>query len=288
MNTEFTNEFINYSLPDIAINMSMTHIFNFVGVISNTHFHNEMEFLYINRGCLVCHTELDDYTATEGDIIFINSRTPHSTEKLEPSTQTLIAQFLNPSPIASFTNAKYFNRYLSKSRLGSCIFKKGEKDTEFIKNILFSTYNESITKELAYEHYMVANIYTLIAFLYRKQLLPDERELFSNKNTHNIFPVIEYIEQNYEKHITLADISNTVGFNESYLCRIFKKATGGSIMDYLNFVRVCKAESLLKTKASILDISVQTGFSSQTYFNKIFKKYNYRSPSEYRKLISHF
>ena len=74
-----------------------------------------------------------------------------------------------------------------------------------------------------------------------------------------------------------------MGFDRSYFCRIFKSAIGATFTEYLNFVRICKAEKKLATTSeSILEISAEVGFSSVSYFNKIFKKYKNCSPSAYR------
>ena len=96
--------------------------------------------------------------------------------------------------------------------------------------------------------------------------------------------VFEYISENYGENITLGELSRIAGLNESYLCRIFKKATGRTVIDYVNFVRVCNAEKLLKTDMSISDVAYNVGFSTLSHFNHIFRKYNRSSPSEYRRI----
>ena len=74
-----------------------------------------------------------------------------------------------------------------------------------------------------------------------------------------------------------------LNFDPSYFCRIFKSAIGATFTEYLNFVRVCKAEKMLsRTNNSILDISEAVGFSSVSYFNRVFKKYRNCSPRAYR------
>ena len=92
-----------------------------------------------------------------------------------------------------------------------------------------------------------------------------------------------YINKNYADDLALEDMSAMLGFDRSYFCRIFKSATGATFTEYLNFVRICKAEKRLSEgNDSILDISAEVGFSSVSYFNKVFKKYRNCSPSLYR------
>ena len=74
--------------------------------------------------------------------------------------------------------------------------------------------------------------------------------------------------------------------NKYYLCRIFKKATGVSVIEYLNRVKVKNAcDKLAITKKTVTEIGMECGFNSSEYFCKLFKIYMQMTPSEYRKKI---
>ena len=91
------------------------------------------------------------------------------------------------------------------------------------------------------------------------------------------------VNKNYSENVSLEEASSLLGFDTSYFCRIFKSATGATFTEYLNFVRICKAEKLLsQTKKSILEISEAVGFSSLSYFNRVFKRIRNSSPGNYR------
>ena len=88
--------------------------------------------------------------------------------------------------------------------------------------------------------------------------------------------------------LSVEQVSTDCGFSDSaYFCRLFKNTIGTTATEYLNFVRLCKAETMLKNGASISDASYRAGFSSLSYFNRIFKKYKHYTPSEFRKIIKH-
>lgn len=59
---------------------------------------------------------------------------------------------------------------------------------------------------------------------------------------------------------------------------------GNTFTEYLNFVRICKAEHMLRSGSSISDAAYVVGFSSLSYFNRVFKKYKFCSPSDYKKI----
>lgn len=98
--------------------------------------------------------------------------------------------------------------------------------------------------------------------------------------------IIKYIEQNYMNHIYLDDIAKYVEYNRNYLCLLFKKDTGYSIIDYLNYVRIRKAcEYIIYSDIGFSQISHRVGFATLSHFNLTFKKFVGTTPSDYSKLV---
>jgi AraC-like DNA-binding protein len=86
----------------------------------------------------------------------------------------------------------------------------------------------------------------------------------------------------YEK-ITPTGLSEILSMNCSYLCRHFKQETGKTISEYINEVKITEARRLLESKElPLIQISVQLGFSSQNYFQTLFKRITGTSPGAYR------
>jgi AraC-like DNA-binding protein len=88
-------------------------------------------------------------------------------------------------------------------------------------------------------------------------------------------------------HLTLKKVSESLNVHPTYLSREFSKYFDDlSFGDYLRKLRIEKAMSLLaKTDNSLAEIAYLTGFSDQSHFNRIFRKFNGVNPSEYRKNI---
>ena len=124
----------------------------------------------------------------------------------------------------------------------------------------------------------------LIASLRRQGVISDQIQK-KREEINKIRPVLEYINENCGESLSTAQLSSMFNFNEQYFCRLFKNIVGTSPIDYINFVRVSKAEKLLKTERSLLKIANDMGFSSLSYFNRVFKKYKHYSPGEYKKII---
>jgi AraC-like DNA-binding protein len=106
-------------------------------------------------------------------------------------------------------------------------------------------------------------------------------------NSRRIVKAFEYLQNNYDKNITLDEISKLVGMTEVSFSRFIKKRTGKTFIDSLNEIRIGHASRLLiDTTHTIAEISYQTGFNNLSYFNRIFKARNHSTPKEFRENYS--
>lgn len=109
-------------------------------------------------------------------------------------------------------------------------------------------------------------------------------ERLSN-DTIYITAVLKYMEDNYQRDISLADISSCVNLNPRYLAKIFKNLTGKTIFEYLNQYRIKMSKGLIgDITLSIKDIGKMVGFNDVHSFIKHFKKYEGITPGEFRTL----
>ncbi len=93
----------------------------------------------------------------------------------------------------------------------------------------------------------------------------------------------EYIDDNYNRGITVENVAEKVNIERKYLRTLFVKKYGISTMDYIMRKRLDRAKELLqKTDASIADIASSVGYDDALGFSRIFKKYVGFSPKEYR------
>ena len=93
----------------------------------------------------------------------------------------------------------------------------------------------------------------------------------------------KYMEENFQKDISLDEVSRVANVSPYYFSKIFKEETGETFVEYLTGLRMAHAKNLLKQRdKSIKQICMESGYSDPNYFSRIFKKTVEDTPSEYR------
>lgn len=278
------NEKVKSNIPKLFVHATggRNAIFDGIGYKCPLHYHDELEFIVINSGEFVIEHEGDELIAKTGEVIFINSRVPHRTRADIPVSRSLI-QFRESDYInGEMTNVLKYSRRFAGILNKPVSILKSETLTESLNDIV----DEANNGKRACDLFVKAAIYKVLGTLYRLGILSDADEMLKEKEIQKILPALSYINQHYQENLSLSLISELLNFDESYFCRLFKNATGATFTEYLNFVRICKAESMLaKTQKSILEISEAVGFSSVSYFNRTFKKYRHLAPGAYRSML---
>ena len=96
----------------------------------------------------------------------------------------------------------------------------------------------------------------------------------------------QYIEHNFDKRLSLEEAAKAVNTSVRYFCKVFKKSTSMTFVDYLTRLRIEKSKNLLlNPNKRISEIAYEVGFESLTQFNRSFKKLSGQTPTQYRKTV---
>jgi AraC-like DNA-binding protein/ligand-binding sensor protein len=111
-----------------------------------------------------------------------------------------------------------------------------------------------------------------------------ERIFSSGSHSDVVRKAISFMKDNYRREITLEEMARAAYISPSHLSKVFKLETGYTINGYLSKLRIDESKKLLADRSlSILTISGMVGFEDQSYFSKVFKKWEGVSPARYRK-----
>lgn len=246
------------------------------------HSHSSVEIIEVKAGVLSCDINGKIITVSKNETILINSNIGHRlfSENAEISYLHVdISSYKEKPHLGEYENLYAFIQYGKHTPY--LIFNENCELNEILQKIR-TRYNENEESTL---WYLKAYIYELIAFMYSQNLISSVTSL--NLQNEKIGNIVRYVDDNFKSPITLDEICNEVKYNKYALCHNFKSATGSTIFEYINFLRISYAVEKLKEKQhSILEISTECGFSSISYFNRVFKKIIGCSPSVYNKVFS--
>jgi len=231
------------------------------------HWHEHLEIHYIIEGTALDRCENDVFRVSAGECIIINSNELH--EGIGGRCRYLC--ILIPQPFAQNSNI---------------IFKRIIKDSaiaELAKNII----REYKASEKANDIAITGYVSLILARLYRNYI-------FSENNTENykayserillLNKIIKFIHENYMEDIELRSIAKKFNLNMYHFCHIFKAHTHKTFKEYLNKVRIDKAEELLMTTdATISEVAFMCGFNDSNYFSRKFRELKGTTPREARK-----
>ncbi len=255
-----------------------------------THWHEELEILFIEKGRGKFKVDLDCYELKEGDILIVKPSALHSMHQIEntPCEWSTIVFNLNMlnSSITDGCLIKYFAPILNNEhQLPSLIISDSKGYNEIAGSIkeLLNCYN---SKNIAFELRLKSQLFYFFSLLYENDLvLMKPSSPLTNETTKKIKIILNYIHENYMNELLMRDIANVCHFSEYYFMKFFKRHLGVTCTEYINAYRLHVASNLLNTTDTpITEISLETGFNSVSYFSKLFKEKFKVTPKEFKNL----
>lgn len=178
--------------------------------------------------------------------------------------------------------------------------KSSRQPIEYIKSVLImlcysffkllSNYNINFIdytreKELVSDAIMCSRSINSLStiLIHQIELVSEYLNSSEHQNNYIINKTMYYIKDNYMNEIGLKQISDYLHINSSYLCSLFSKQTGNTLIDFINKYRIERAKELFTTSnKKIFEVASAVGIQDAAYFIKIFKKYTGQSPKKYR------
>lgn len=255
------------------------------------HWHDEFEFGYVSSGSILYKTNHHEFTLREGDGIFINSGVLHYLHIVEPIAEAgLRTQFFDKSFLAGYSASIFDMKYIApvqEQKLLDAVplYKNDAKGREFLEKML-KCEKISMQREPFYE-LRIRSIYselweTVYSWAMEKR---DVGNAYNPAEDERIKKMLSYIQEHYNEKLTVADLAYEVHVSERECYRLFQNLLGITPGEFLISLRLQKAQELLRyTSKSILEIALETGFVTGSYFCKVFKAHYNITPNRYRKL----
>ena len=236
------------------------------------HCHSHFEIYFITKGSCCYFIENKVYHLQPGDIILIPEGIMHNTEYQNTTySRKLIScsrYFIPESVLPKLPELMHLYRNPDIVDEINDIFEKIETEYEALDEM-----SEDIFK--CYTH--------MLFFLLARN---PNLSVPTAENRHYIEDAIDFLQSNYTSDVTLAQLAARYFVSPEHFSRVFKKRTSFNFSEYVNILRLQKAESMLRqlNTASITDIAESCGFNDSNYFSVQFKRLYGISPKKFQSL----
>lgn len=260
--------------------------FNRTGaVLFSHHWHEHLEFLFIETGEAAIECDSAPIQACAGDLIVINSNQLHfgrcGSEELKYSV--IIA---DPSLLHGAYEDAAETKYIAPIQQNRLLLRNHIRGDRPISDCVLNILRELERKEFGYELAIKAGLYTLLTQLLRGHVatvLSPHEQAKRSQTLKRFAPVLRHIDAHYNEPITVDMLAELAGLSRFHFSRLFKELTGRTVLDYTNAVRLERADYMLRnTPLTVSEIAAATGFNDIYYFSRSFKKHKSVPPSAAR------
>jgi len=254
-----------------------------------SHWHEELELLYILEGSMLMQIDEHSFVAEKGDIILIPPGRIHGAFRNNESPCVFYAIVFHPSFISSSLNDIIQQDFIEPFFISTNRkYYRINKDSAGYDEILNSTtdiidlYNK---KRFGYEIFIKSHIFRILSILVKYHTSQAIEEKTNNSlAADRMKKTLGFMEQNYRQKFSLTCWAASVNLSREQFCRFFKKHFNKTPIEYLTYYKIRKAADLLiNTGLPIIDIALETGFESANYFTIVFKRLTGKTPSDFRK-----
>lgn len=240
------------------------------------HWHDRMEFHLVKSGTLELTCNEERLLVEEGQVSIISPGFSHSGAPSGKGVEYSVLMF-DVKDLYNGTVAS--GQYLDPIINGKICFKPLTDLPQIVELVAeIIEMNNDRTRNHSLE--VVGSLYRLLGLLHRyciddKNILKPATERFDS--------IINYINANFTKEISVGEISKKFNYEKSYFCRKFKNIVGVTATRYIRLQRLEYARKLLEnTNKSIMNIAFSSGFADSAYFINCFKKAYGETPLKYR------
>jgi len=236
--------------------------------------HENIEFLYFLKGTARVRYDGDILSVGAGQLVVINPHAAHQVfdgNGLNYRCLIVDKRFfrengINPAEL-------YFQPLINAPELDGLFGRIAE---EYACDGLFRTAA------------IKSAVLDLILFLCRRYAsMQNPDDVIENDSYDRIQKAINYIKENIDKKISVDDLADHVRISKYHFLRQFKKVTGNTAVNYINYLRCEYAKQLFRTSSlQIKEVADMCGFENRSYFAKIFKQYNGITPRQFVSAIA--
>ena len=268
------------------------------------HWHDEVEFTWIEGGSIDYGINFETYRVKKDDILLISPHTLHSAHALkkeEMISESLVFHldmlgYQTPDActikyISPLLKGKY--RFVPIIRAGcpghgellqcfremlTCVEDKNHSprpEWEIPEGVRRREGNELYMKELLFRFFRLLYQYGYV--------VKNEGSATDSELERKLKTVLSYIREHYTETMSIEELAGVCHFSQAHFMSFFKKFAGMTCVEYINHYRLSRvAAALAQSDQPVMEAAMENGFHNISYFNKLFRKEFGVTPREYR------
>ncbi len=248
------------------------------------HHHTAFEISACTGGGGIYNVGGREYSFSPGDLFVFSTDENHCVTSVEgPAFELINIQF---EPRFLWSYGSLMQLFFNRSKSFSNKFDKAHPSTQKIFSNIHRVEREFSETKPEHELMISTILIEILVTMIRDFGYVDFNKDFSGYSQipFELEKVINYINNNLDKDLSLDELSRIATMSRTYFCTIFKKFNGISPWDYITIKRVEKAIEMLKySDNTTLDIASKCGFNSSSNFYKAFKKITGKTPGDFIK-----
>ncbi|WP_391575027.1 AraC family transcriptional regulator [Cohnella sp.] len=255
------------------------------------HWHEHFEIIVMQQGSGIFHINSQPYEAGPGDVLFVPAGGLHTGFSTCEGHIAYISIVFNASLFHHWVQDTIHARYVLPYLEGraSLPVKPAAIEASCAKyySLLDQAAAEFVAKQPGYQTIIVSQLHMLLTYLARIFFPQQQLDRLGRRPVHNsesFKTLIQSIENQLSERHTVDKAAKQLNLNPYHFCKLFKRLTGRTFIEYVNLCRVNEAERLLlRTELSVTEIAGRIGCDNPNYFTKLFKQYKGIAPSRFRK-----
>ncbi len=239
------------------------------------HWHEKYELCRVLKRPCTFRVDGYIYEAHEGDIIAIPAYAAHQFIVPEENSEITIMQFRMKILLHFGESVKPLKTHIT--------YEEQQRDPEFFAKLtaLFDLITQEQEQPDAnrffYLQSLIASFYLLLQSRFACETVAVD------KKRDQFFEIIKYVNEHFAENLTLSSIADALYISRSNMTNVFRKYAGQGVHEYINDLRIKKANSLIKQGIPITRAALESGFGNVRTFNQAYKNYMGMAPSEYFK-----
>lgn len=251
------------------------------------HWHQYLEIIYLTAGKMTAVIQGQTYELTARDMLIINSEDIHMTQISNEETCYYLLQVSASQLSTFFPNFQLlrFDTIVSPTSSSGSSTINSFEEIPLSKAELCMIEMHSIFQKKAdgYPLLFSAKLHELLYELYKNHSawLPARKY---DRNFQQILEILNWVQNHYMEPLNLTQAASYLGFSREYFCRLFKKFTGQTFLEYVNNIRATKLYDALNTSdESITSLMEKHGITNYKVFLRTFRELYGTTPQKIRR-----